>query len=268
MVSYLLKIFVLVLFSFFIISSFYWVPAHQENFDWYLLYIVIISIIYSIYKYVQLEFSQNGKTIFTPFKLFSFFCLHLLILCGAFFVLNWESFVSWFSLILKILFFTLLPISIILISIWFWKKIISFLPDFTKESNVFQFIISLWIWFFSFISLLSIIGILWFYQIASVVSILWVLLFFSYKECNWLIDGFFNYQIEVDINEWMYLKLISAEFLFLISTLILSVNLISIIRPFPIGWDDLWAYMNLPHLLAEWWSMISFWWMYSWFSTQ
>mgnify|MGYP006939811575 CR=1 FL=1 len=104
----------------------------------------------------------------------------------------------------------------------------------------------------------------WFYHMWAVFLILGLFLIFSYKQFNSLADGFFNYRIELDIKEWMYLKLISAEFLFLVSTLLLSVNLISIVRPFPIGWDDLWAYMNLPHLLAEGWSMISFWWMYSW----
>jgi hypothetical protein len=48
-----------------------------------------------------------------------------------------------------------------------------------------------------------------------------------------------NYKFEVDIEEGSYLKLISTEFLFLVSTLLLSVSLISIVRPFPIGWDDL-----------------------------
>jgi hypothetical protein len=49
----------------------------------------------------------------------------------------------------------------------------------------------------------------------------------------------------------MYIKLFTTEFLFFISTLLLSVNLISIVRPFPIGWDDLGVYMNIPHLLSE-----------------
>jgi hypothetical protein len=41
------------------------------------------------------------------------------------------------------------------------------------------------------------------------------------------------------MKEGNYLHLLSAEFLFLIATFLLSVNLISIVRPFPIGWDDL-----------------------------
>ncbi|USN58515.1 MAG: hypothetical protein H6767_09875 [Candidatus Peribacteria bacterium] len=46
-------------------------------------------------------------------------------------------------------------------------------------------------------------------------------------------------------------RLLSSEFLFIIISFILSVNLINIVRPFPIGWDDLGAYMNIPHLLSS-----------------
>ena len=35
----------------------------------------------------------------------------------------------------------------------------------------------------------------------------------------------------------------------LITTLI-SINCINIVRPFPIGWDDLGVYMNFPKILA------------------
>ena len=60
-----------------------------------------------------------------------------------------------------------------------------------------------------------------------------------------------------DIKEGYYFKLASSEFLFLVSTLILGVSLISVLRPFPIGWDDLGTYMNHPHLLATAKSIIS-----------
>jgi hypothetical protein len=33
-------------------------------------------------------------------------------------------------------------------------------------------------------------------------------------------------------------------------TFLLSVNLINIVRPMPIGWDDLGVYMNFPQMMA------------------
>ena len=73
MVLYLLKIFVLLLFSFFILFNFYFVfPNHNENFDWYLGYVIIISIIYAVYKYFQLEVSKEKAII----KAFFFLQIH------------------------------------------------------------------------------------------------------------------------------------------------------------------------------------------------
>ncbi|MDR0771949.1 MAG: hypothetical protein LBF15_02640 [Candidatus Peribacteria bacterium] len=42
-----------------------------------------------------------------------------------------------------------------------------------------------------------------------------------------------------------------TEFFYLIAFIILGVGLISLVRPYPIGWDDLGVYMNWPHLMAE-----------------
>ena len=45
-------------------------------------------------------------------------------------------------------------------------------------------------------------------------------------------------------------KLIITEIAFVFITFVFSVSLISILRPMPIGWDDLGAYMNFPKLMA------------------
>lgn len=45
-------------------------------------------------------------------------------------------------------------------------------------------------------------------------------------------------------------RLLTAEFAFLIISFLISVSLISAIRPMPIGWDDLGVYMNFPRIMA------------------
>ena len=40
-------------------------------------------------------------------------------------------------------------------------------------------------------------------------------------------------------------------FLFTILALVMSMNIIDLIRPFPIGWDDMGVYLNFPHLIAN-----------------
>ncbi len=264
MIAYLLKTLVFVLFGSFIAYSYYsWNLAHIENFDWYTSYIIIIWIIYSIYKFVQLEFSDN-KASFSLLKILWYFLLHLFVLCLLFFSYNDASIWYWVVLFAKIIFYSLLPITIVLSSISFWKKILSRFKFFEEENSIYRFIISLGFWFFSYVFLIDVFWILWFYNWYIVLWILAGFIIYSYKELLELFSGLFNYKIEFDIDEWAYLKLISTEFLFIVSTLLLSVNLISIVRPFPIWWDDLWVYMNYPHLMAEAGSIISLSAMYSW----
>ena len=265
MISYLLKILILALFSFTVIFFYYfWNKAHIENFDGYLSYVIIISIIYAIYKYAQLEFSNDWKAKFSLLKIWLYFLLHLSILSFLFFVYSSAPIWGWLSLIFNILFYSFLPISIILIVIWFWNKTLKYLPHTKEETDIYRFILSLWIWFFSFLFLFDILGILWFYNLYSFFIVLGLFIWYAYKEILDLIKGVVSYTVEFDIEEWSYLKLISTEFLFLVSTLVLSVSLISIVRPFPIWWDDLWAYMNIPHLISQAGTIMETGWMVPW----
>lgn len=264
MISYLLKIFALLLFSFFILFNFYFVfPNHNENFDWYLSYVIIISIIYAIYKYFQLEVSKE-KAIISFSSILSFFVLNLFILSFYFFSLSWNNISFWFELFFKILFFSIFPIVIFLISLSFGKKILTKLPN-KEDFWVWVFwMLELVIWFISFISLVIIFWLFHFYNLYIVFAILIWFFIYSYKEFVSIIKSIFSFQFTFDIKEWSYLKLLSTEFFTIFSFIVLSVWLISIVRPFPIWWDDLWVYMNYPHLMAEAGNLLSLWGMYAW----
>ena len=263
MISYLVKIFILLAFSFFVIYNYYfWSVSHIENFDGYLSYIIIIWIIYLIYKYLQIDLLVD-KVNYSLGKIVLFFFSHLLILCFLYFSYSDIVVSSWLALFFKILFYLLLPISILVISFIFWRKV-SKTFNLEQENDTYNFLLWLWIWFFSFLFLLVFIWILGFYNIWSIFIILLWFLIYWFKEIAPTFNWFLNYSFEVDVTEWNYAKLVSTEFLFLVSTLILSTTLINIIRPFPIWWDDLWAYMNYPHLFAEAGSIISIWWMHTW----
>lgn len=264
MINYLFKTLILAVFSFVIIYFYYFSNSlHIENFDWYLPYLVVAWIIYGIYKYFQLEISEK-KASFSFFKILGFFLLQLLILCILFFTYNKIWIWNWLTLFFKIIFFSIIPISIILISLAFWQKTVSYLPSIKEETSIYNFLISLWVWFFSFVFLLDIFWILGFYNLFIVFLILIWFVAFSYKELLLIFQNIFSYKFELDIEEWSYLRLLSTEFLFIVSTLVLSVSLISIVRPFPIWWDDLWVYMNQPHLMAEAGKIIALWQMYAW----
>ena len=168
MVHYLFKVLILVVFSAFIIFSYYyWNPSHIESFDWYLPYIIVMIFSYGAYKTIQVLFTQeNGKVQFNPLIVFSFFLFHLFILCSLFFYMNGNPLIWGFILFFKILFFSFLPFSIIIISTAFWKKVLSMLfarynfLQFLREEKVFFLLGGIGVWFFSFLFFFLLV--LWF----------------------------------------------------------------------------------------------------------
>jgi hypothetical protein len=59
-------------------------------------------------------------------------------------------------------------------------------------------------------------------------------------------------------------RLLSMEFAFLVVSFLVSVALINVIRPMPIGWDDLGVYMNYPRIMALTGSTLTGAGMYTW----
>lgn len=59
-------------------------------------------------------------------------------------------------------------------------------------------------------------------------------------------------------------RLLTAEFAFWIVSFLVSVALINVIRPMPIGWDDLGVYMNYPRIMAVTGSLLTGAGMYTW----
>ena len=272
MVHYLFKVLILVVFSAFIIFSYYyWNPSHIESFDWYLPYIIVMIFSYGAYKTIQVLFTQeNGKVQFNPLIVFSFFLFHLFILCSLFFYMNGNPLIWGFILFFKILFFSFLPFSIIIISTAFWKKVLSMLfarynfLQFLREEKVFFLLGGIGVWFFSFLFFIACFWVLWFYNLWVLFAILIWFSYFARRELLDIIISFVDTKYSFEVKEGSYFHLLSVEFLFLIAAFLLSVNLISIVRPFPIGWDDLGIYMNNPHLFADAKSLVAFWGMYAW----
>lgn len=262
MVWYLLKLLAFILVSASVIATYYGeaFSFHNESFVWYTMYVVFMIIVYGIYKFFQISLSNDNENNvkFSPFSLFLYFIGHLFILNIVFFSLNSQP--LWYSMMLffKILFYMILPISIILISYSVWKKILWYIKDFSSETSTFRFLWSVWLGFSLFLSLLTIAWISGLYNIYLVFFILSALLIFSFKELKETFSSIFNYKIEIakhetessDFFKQINLYLLSSEFLFIVLTFLLSVNLINIVRPMPIGWDDLGVYMNYPQMMA------------------
>lgn len=270
MVWYLLKIAYLLIFWLITITTYYSYSFHVESFNQYSGYFISVFIIYFIYKAVNYVY-HSEKIKFSPLKIFGLFLLNLLVLCVLFFTLNDSSGAFGATLFFKIIWYLFLPTLIIFSNISFWKFVLSKINDFDKETSIFQFLTSLGVWFFSFVTLITIIWFFGFYNYISLFVILLTIIWVSYKEFLSLLKSIYSYEFEIEDHklEWNFfeilnLKLLTTEFLFIIITFLISINLINIVRPMPIWWDDLGVYMNFPQLLANSWTILPLWWMLSW----
>ncbi|MDD3120635.1 MAG: hypothetical protein PHF46_04465, partial [Candidatus Gracilibacteria bacterium] len=253
----LLKTFLLIITAYFFIGEYYGISFHKESSSGYMTYFVMLLVCYGIYKFISL-IKKEKKLNFSPLKIGGFALLHIFILCLTFF-----SFSSSYSqgggmvLFFKIIGYSFLPFMITIIAYSFGKKILSYIKGFKQEDENFQFLTSLGLGFSVFLFLLCSFGFIGFYNIFTLFGILTVFIILSYKE---LIESFvslYAYKIEIDNHnpdgntfDKINLYLISTEILFIFITFIIGVNLINIVRPMPIGWDDLGVYMNYPKMMG------------------
>lgn len=274
MLSYLLKLLYLVVFSILVIFVYYKIfDFHIETFVWYTQYVVAMLILYACYKAYHFVLGKK-EIIFTPVKIVGLFLAQLFVLCLLFFSLNESTTWAWFSLFFGILSYLILPIWIFSITTSFWKFILNKIEWFQTETKTFQILSSLWVWFFIFLTLLNIF---WFFGWYNIYVLFWILIWMSalsYKNIIELGKSFLHSEIKIQdetfspekntpfwkINLYLY----STEFLFIVVSFLLSVNFINILRPMPIWWDDLWVYMNYPNLIASAWDLLNLWGMYAW----
>lgn len=195
---------------------------------------------------------------FSPASIALYAFLHLFVLCFVYFgIIGAPN--AGFVLFFKIIGYLILPITITIIAYGTGNKLIeSTIQDFKAENSTFRFMLSLGVGFVVFLSSLTILGSLGFYNIWSVLLILAVSSLYARKEIITSINNLWKHRIEFPTHksdgtffEQINLPLISTEALFLILTYLVSINFINIVRPMPIGWDDLGAYMNYPQIMAN-----------------
>lgn len=268
MTSYLLKVLATLICASFTIFVYYFIAnGHLISFPWALVYVGVILFLYLIYKFWVKTLARKPETLtLNPSAIFSVFLLHLLILCCFFFITQEWIWTDWFILFFKVILFSLLPILIFLWSYVFWDTLLLTMKHHDKKSEIFKFLSGIWLWFFLFMFFLTIMGLIWLYNIYVVTSILLMFFVIGYKSLIKMSSFFFTHRLEFN-NEWSSIEwnyLFVTEFLFFILTLLISTNLINVVRPFPIWWDDLWVYMNFASLMAQAESLLSLGSMYSW----
>lgn len=263
---YLFKILYLVVFSLITIWAYF---SFDKHVFWYSSYLVSYLFFVLVWFWIYYFFKhQKNKISFSILEILGYFLLNLIFLCFFIFSANNASAGLWFWLFFKIIGFSLLPTIIVFLSYCFWNFITSKIPNFQEETNVFKFITSLSLWFFVFLITLSIVWYLWFYNLYVVFWIFTLFIAFSHKEIIENIKKILTHKFEIewhDFNLWNFnFNLLTREIAFFVIIFVIWINLVNIVRPMPIWWDDLWVYMNFPKMLASMWELKNLWWMMSW----
>lgn len=268
MTSYLLRILAVILVSNFVIYLYYFMASwHNVKATGYVWYISIVFLVYALYKWWIYLLSKTPEKVVLKFShLLWFFLLHLFVLCCFFFSATWWVMQDGVILFFKILYFSIFPLLCLLASYCFWHAVTQKIPKISKKPQIFQSLIALWTGFSLLITTIILFAIFGHYNLWMVFIILGLFLWFWYQ---WIIQLYkslfqFTYEFENSSTSPWGFYLFSSEILFYFLTLLISANLISVVRPVPIWWDDLGVYMNYPHLMAQAESLLSLWSMYSW----
>lgn len=257
MSSYLAKLGVFAIFVSFIISSYYGISFHNEASTGYAAYFITMILVYGMYKGFSL-YSGKDKVSFSPLSIGLYTLLHVFILSFAYFGLTGGA-NGGFVLFFKILGYLFFPLVIVFLTYNLGHTLLKrFVSGWSTEEPAFRFLTSIGLGFVAFFSLLTIAGSIGFYNIWSVLTILAIFLAVGFSEIGASLKAivaykfsFPNHRANGTFFEQINLHLLSTEFLFLILTYLIGVSFINIVRPMPIGWDDLGVYMNFPQMMAN-----------------
>lgn len=271
---------------------YYFQFPHGESGSWLLIYFIATFFFYLCYKayYILLEYDTIE---FGLGKILSFFLSHFFFLCVFLFLSSGSSALMGMIFFSKILFFLILIVLIYILVYLVWRSILGYILKAYDSTSLSQkswfFLLNTLSWnqllhkkeetllsfalgIISFFFCISLLAFFWYYSKTSVLLLFFFFFLFSLREIlptlndlkslSW---SFENHQLDANDPQKFYRPyLLSTEFLFIVVTGLISVNFISVFRPFPIGWDDLGVYMNYPKLLAEVGGNMPLWSMYPW----
>jgi hypothetical protein len=255
-----IKTIVLAITSAVVIAGYYAGTSHSEIAtarQAFATYLFTALVIYGGYR---LFLSATGKkeASFSPLSIAGI-ALGQVFLLTLFFPFGAE--ISGGSLVLfgKILKYLLLPTAIVFtVSVfgnWLLRR---FLTSYETLSDEVKTVASMALGFCTFLFVLSILGNFAGYNFWTVFGPLAAMLAVAWREARdaavALIRKKYVFPIlspgkgNVLVRAFPFL---TAEFFFFVLTFLVAVNFINIVRPMPIGWDDLGVYMNNPKIIAE-----------------
>ncbi|MFH0865785.1 MAG: hypothetical protein V1904_06300, partial [Bacteroidota bacterium] len=243
-----------------------------NNVKSFILVILFIYLLYSGFQYFILEKKEFSLTV-TPFLMASFFLGGAYLLYNTFF---FESdairyFIenktitgkySWFqaqgSFFSKLFF----PCLVLSITTFFSAATGSFILNRLRskvDDILIFFLFSISIGFSVLIFLLYFLGLFNILYGEVIWGFIIAILCLLYKESFFWLKQFFTQKVVIKDK---FFSLNSLMLLFFV--VILSMDIIEVIRPFPIGWDDLNTYMNNAKLVASYHHLLSGIFPYNW----
>ena len=261
-------------------SNYYSSISHIESSSGFSGYLMAILFLYLLYKTYSVFIAKKRTLKIWFLGILWLIFLHILILTGFYSSLpeitqsplmkagDISSIVLFFHIIELLIY----PLILILCSRNLWytlgKICLSSWKDIDMRIRV-PMEISLWFAIFT-ASLVLIAGVGYFTLPALLWSIVLLLALWypgmieTYRDIQTRYLTIENHDIRKWMVEWIHLKLLSIEFWFFFITFLFGIALINVIRPMPIGWDDLGVYMNFPKIIALSGELLAGSWMYAW----
>jgi hypothetical protein len=228
-------------------------------------YVISIVVIYVFYKLLSFWMAKKNEVRFGIGSVIGFTLLHLFVVCTIYTKMpeGWNMILPLGIPSAMVLFFHILslliyPLVLTLVARACGYGILSrSIENWSTRDIRVTVLADVMVGFFVFATLLLILAMLGLYTLTGLIVVLvvmsvvgwqgWIRTYSDIRKPILVLDNH-------ETGKWLYAlinpRLLSLEFAFLALTLMMSVAWISIIRPMPIGWDDLGVYMNQPKMLA------------------
>ena len=251
MIGYLSGILVFVLYAYWIIQTYYVQYRHGETASGLAWYFAAVGAMWAAYKAWTAFGMRRAKdgTVGVPRWTFPAALFLLVFLgCHLFFSLSGSAGAGGSVLAAKILGWSLLPGSLALVLYGVGKRLLAWaLPQRPGEHWQAWSLLAIASGWAAFLTVWALAGVL-----GGLNAWVFCLTFVAAAAYGW------RQSLEALAwwgGEWRQepgsVRAVTSEWFFVVLAFTFASNLVNIVRPMPIGWDDLGVYMNLPKLMAQ-----------------
>lgn len=204
-----------------------------------------------IYAYKKFFLDEKFKIKFSPILFFLVWIFWVFLIWTLEFTTMQKSlWLTWYFASIWSMFWHLIPPFLTLFTIFvlswvFWDRISNLLKISWEDSN--KWILNIVFWLSVILLLLFFLGLFW---ALNKIWILWLAVLVAIFSVS-SFKNFWNWFIWTWKKSEDYNFFSIETFLFIALFFLISINIFDVIRPMPIGWDDMGVYLNMPKRIAE-----------------